>query len=330
LWTGGGFIASTLALVLFVEVRHPEWFDREYQVRRTALTERVRKNPDRPVLLALGSSRMATGFMPERVEPLQDDAGREVLVFNFSRLGAGPRLTLVQLHRAFRDEVRPSWVIVEVSPALFAIDHLPAQETSWDEVRLLARYPEGRPRLYYQAVATRAALTYRVRTPLLEAIAPAFATHPEGDADPRVLPLGGADRWARKDHPTPKEVERFTEIAVKHHRRPMQEFHTRPAAIAAMRDLLAQCRDHGIRAVLLLPPESTEYRTWYGPGAEDEVQAILRQLRADFGVPVIDGRMWIADDGFSDPHHLNLRGAEQFTERLTAEVIRPLVAGDDR
>jgi hypothetical protein len=82
--------------------------------------------------------------------------------------------------------------------------------------------------------------------------------------------------------------------------------------------------------VLLLPPESTEYRTWYGPGAEDEVQAILRQLRADFGVPVIDGRMWIADDGFSDPHHLNLRGAEQFTERLTAEVIRPLVAGDDR
>jgi hypothetical protein len=36
---------------------------------------------------------------------------------------------------------------------------------------------------------------------------------------------------------------------------------------------------------------------------------------------VINGREWVADDDFSDSHHLLPHGAKVFTERLGREVL---------
>src|SRR5688572_30072997 len=115
----------TLVGVLAVELWFPHWLDREYEVRKAALGERIAEGADRPVLLGLGSSRMGTGFMPERLGPVRDAGGREAIVFNYSHVGAGPTGQLVQVHRAARDGVRPAWVVVELSPPLLADEEFP-------------------------------------------------------------------------------------------------------------------------------------------------------------------------------------------------------------
>ena len=325
LWAVGGFLTFTLAVGVVVEVWCPDWLDREYQVRRAVLRERLREDPGRPTVLVVGSSRMVTAFMPERMSPLTDAAGRDVLVFNYSHLGAGPRLNLVQVRRALRDGARPEWLILEVNLGQLNRDYLPSREATLGDVWALARYEPQRARLLYNAATTRATIVHRVRTPLVEWAAPPFVTRPERHPDSRVLHLGGADGWARVDHPTPEYTDRYRRIAEETQKRVMDQ--VRPSAYTAdvMRDILAFCRDHGIQAVLLLTPEDRLYLSWYGRGVEEALQSWLAEFRDEFGVPVVDARRWVRDDGFSDPHHVNLKGAQVFTDRLAAEVIRPLV-----
>src|SRR5207237_524921 len=94
----------------------------------------------------------------------------------------------------------------------------------------------------------------------------------------------------------------------------------------AMRELLALCRARGIQVRLLLTPENSEFRSWYGPHGQQHLQEYLAQLRRDFGVETTDARQWVADGYFCDPHHLRTAGAKVFTQRLAREVLLPLIA----
>jgi hypothetical protein len=96
-------------------------------------------------------------------------------------------------------------------------------------------------------------------------------------------------------------------------------YHVGGPGCAAVRDVLARCSERGIRAAVVLMPESSEFRGWYGPAGYAAAAAFARELSAEFGVPVFDAREWVADDGFADGHHLVPAGAEAFTDRLAAE-----------
>ena len=87
------------------------------------------------------------------------------------------------------------------------------------------------------------------------------------------------------------------------------------AVRVAVRDTLAVCREHGIRAVVLLTPESSEHRGWYGPDGYAAVGRFAHSL----GVPVIDARDWLPDALIADGHHLTPSGASAFTDRLARE-----------
>src|SRR5262249_3771800 len=98
-WLVFGSLVITATSVVLTDWRCPQWYDREYQVRRELLHDRVADNPEKPVCLLLGSSRTVVAFMPETLGPMYDQCGRQVLVFNYSHFGAGPRMNLVQAHR---------------------------------------------------------------------------------------------------------------------------------------------------------------------------------------------------------------------------------------
>ena len=91
-WAIGGFFALTATFSLVVDTRYPEWYDREYHVRRDLLEDRVAEAPGRPLCLFVGSSRVVADFMPERLGNLHDRDGRPVTVFNYAHFGAGPRM----------------------------------------------------------------------------------------------------------------------------------------------------------------------------------------------------------------------------------------------
>jgi hypothetical protein len=67
-------------------------------------------------------------------------------------------------------------------------------------------------------------------------------------------------------------------------------------------------------------PEGEAFRQWYPPGAGERLDAYVRGLADEFGVPVIDARRWMRDEDFWDGHHLLPGGAAAFSRRLALEA----------
>ena len=59
-------------------------------------------------------------------------------------------------------------------------------------------------------------------------------------------------------------------------------------AAAALRDLLATCKEKHIPARLVLMPEGTPFRRWYGPGANDRLRPFLDRGAAGCDAPRAD------------------------------------------
>jgi hypothetical protein len=290
------------------------------------LHDRVSENPDKPVCLVIGSSRTVVSFMPERLGPIYDANENRVLCFNYSHFGAGPRMNMMQVHRALRDGVRPSHVIVELIPGFLAHDDLPTNQIAVADIPYLWPFT-NQLRLIGQESLLRLNDVNRTRTSLLRWAAPEFVTRSEAEREPTLYPLGGDNKWGRLDVPTDKERAMLHGLAVARFRHRMMTFHVDPKLAAAMTELVAFGQRQGICVLVLLTPENSEYRSWYGPGAEVEVQQCLSELRSQFHVPIVDARTWMPDEKFTDPHHLNGEGAKEFTARLEREVLRPFVAG---
>jgi hypothetical protein len=93
----------------------------------------------------------------------------------------------------------------------------------------------------------------------------------------------------------------------------------------ALREMLDLCRQERIRVVLVLMPEGTGIRSLYPPRVVAELDRLLGGLAKEYGCSICNARTWLADDAFFDGHHMLRPGAAQFTERLTREVIEPVL-----
>jgi hypothetical protein len=89
----------------------------------------------------------------------------------------------------------------------------------------------------------------------------------------------------------------------------------------AFDELLRECAADGVPVVVMVPPEGSEYRSWYPPAVEAALTAFLDRLRAVHGVPVLDARGWLPDEAFADGHHVVRTFARSYTERLAREAI---------
>lgn len=321
-WSIGGFMGLTAVLVLAMEIRYPHWTDREYAARRELVLDRVAERPDRPVLAVLGSSRVGTGFAPELLGDLRDPAGRPVCAFNFSHQGAGPRLNWLQFRRLLRDDVRPTWVLLELLPAHLQSEEPFFADLSLTDVAWLNPYWAD-ARLPWRMVKNRLDAPSRYRRAALDTVAPTFAT---GKAV-TLGPYGGDDGWERPHHLSDSTRAGIQETIRKQYCERMADLRIDPAQDRVLRATLSLCREHDIAVAMVIFPENRTFRSWYGPAVEDRIQTYLLGLHAEFGVRTFDTRDWMADDAFNDPHHLTADGARAYTIRLGREVIGPLLAG---
>lgn len=305
------FLATQLAFLAALESLSPYHSDLDYRQRSTLLHERLREAPERPLCLLLGSSRTALSFCPEWLPP--QDGSPEPLVFNFSHYGSGPILNLTLLRRLLADGVRPRWLVVELLPGYlvreredFIAPHLAA-----GELRDACRYLEA-DKVAYWFVRTRIQTVPRF---------PLLGTESSGHA---TGPLGGCVRWLNRV--TERDRATRTADAHRHFGPLLRQLPISPSADRAIHDLLALCRQEDIAVVLLLTPEGTVFRSWYGPGTEQHLTAYLRRLADETGTPIVDGRRWLPEEVFYDSHHVVRRGAEEFTQHLHTEVLQPLFA----
>ncbi|MBN9122342.1 MAG: hypothetical protein J0I06_24915, partial [Planctomycetes bacterium] len=284
------------------------------------------EHPDRPLLVVMGSSRTCQAFRAEALPPLETPDGRTVLPFNLSRHACGPIYCRLAYGRLPRQGLTPDYAVVELMPVLFVrkFEQVFNTAATADELPALAAYtsPDRAAKFY---VRNRYVPWRANRSGILRWFAPTWAI-PFAAEDPDWLePLGGDARvptWVSDENRavlTARTVARTKTLTV--------DYGIDPGQDRAMRDLLRACREAGTRVVVIRTPESTAYRTAYGPGTEAIVDEYAARLGRECGVPVVDARRWLSDDQFFDGDHPLLSGQVTFTARLHREVLVPLVAG---
>lgn len=295
-----------------------------------ALRQLVADQPDRPLLLMLGSSRGCWAFRAGCLNGMPDSDGRPMNVFNFGIPATGPISSLFYLRDMLAEGIRPRFVLIEFLPPLMCEAQrgaLTEEGMTGFENLSTRRFlqwlpylyrPEKRARLWLEArinpwYAFRRQIQLELRC--LAARKPFPTYEPIDDwgwhiASP--FPLPSADR------------EKRIEQARGGYSPGLGHFRLGKKPTRALRELLDLCRQEHIPAALVLMPESSEFRSWYSDDAKNAIRGELDALRRDYGVALIDAQNWLADDDFEDGHHTLLHGADVFTFRLWMELPRLL------
>jgi hypothetical protein len=320
------FVVIQLAFFAGQEYLFPYSCDHDYLYNLALLQQRRREAPQRPLCLLMGSSRTALSFCPEWLPAVDTD---RALVFNFSHFGAGPIMNLMLLRRLLDAGVHPRWLVLEVLPGYlvkerddFLVRHIDARD-----LPRMARYVD-RWKLARWYVWWQLQTVPRFPLLLLQGAGPSTSSALTNPALVKGGPFGGWLRWL--PHLTEEERRRRTADAREAYESLLQDFRINPAADAALRRSLALCQENEIGVVLMLTPEGSEFRRWYGADTEATLADYLTRLSGETGVPVVDARRWLPDDAFYDSHHVLERGAREFTRRLEAEVLRPLLHRNGR
>jgi len=325
LWTFFGFVAIQLALNAAVVWQHPEVQDPEYAERLATLRERIAESPNRPLCLFVGSSRLGYGFAPEKLPPLPSQAGESPLAFNFTHLAADPVMNLVVLRRLLRDGIRPKWIVLEVLlPRLGDEKQTVLYATANIHDLSVTRKYQHPLKVYGDFVRRDLAPCYKYRR-LFASQIPGWVSDTEREED--QFPVNALGGWPKLLQYDPERSRRGTDLARSDFGPPLQQMKVTDQADRALRESLRICRRRGIAVVLILTPEGSEFRSWYPPEVLQRVEEYCQNLSKEAGVPLVDARQWLADDEFIDSHHVNVVGAEHFTQLLNREILTPLVEG---
>ena len=313
--------------------RHPEIADLEYGRKLADLRDRIARNPGRPLVLMLGSSRVATGFRPDVLARNESPASREPIAFNFAQVGSGPEMAHLCLHRLLAAGIRPDTVLVELWPPTWGADrtlkefltqtHLGG--LTWSDEQLLRSYVTKPKRLDRMWLATQWAPLWSNRLVLLHRFAPMLATNATAP-DHRCEHLDRWGWWSPTATVSEAESRQLAARYEKIYAPRLSRFEVRAMPDRALRAIVALCRRERIKVAVVVLPEGAPFRGLYPATARAEVARYLDRVRDEIHVPVIDAREWVADAGFMDGHHLLPTGATVFTKRLGREALPSLLA----
>jgi hypothetical protein len=335
LWGLGGFLTLQLLLILGIEHRAPDLRDLPYAQKIKRLRHRTEDGPTRPLtVVMLGSSRTVFGVKAGRLEkPLEEATGRPVVAFNFGMYGSGPVMNLVTLRRLLADGVRPDLVLIEVlppllcdSPYLHEVQRIAADHLWWSDLQTVERFGRARPGLRRDWWASCPMPCYSHRFAIVSRIAPSFlpwrlrvdwfsGIDDSGSVYPPALLISPQQRTAALESTRTEYAPYLT------------EFHLGGPVCQALREALALCREKGIAAALLLMPEGPQFRSWYRPADWACIESFLGEVSREYGAPIVNAREWLAEEDFSDSHHLLPAGAAKFTDRLGREALPRLLPG---
>ena len=145
-----------------------------------------RRSTDRPLVIALGSSRTEMGLRSGRLSQSAEKGGP--LVFNFAIPGSGPMMQQVALHRLLAGGVRPDLVLLEATPlSLSRRGGAPLEERLLDPARLdsgeaiqLHRYYHQPYKLWTRWLAARILPSYRHQSRAARSPCPGCRSDREG------------------------------------------------------------------------------------------------------------------------------------------------------
>ncbi|HQU43534.1 MAG TPA: hypothetical protein PK867_12030 [Pirellulales bacterium] len=305
-------------------LRHPE-----YGRKLALLKAQQTAHSGQPLLLALGTSRMAFGFCAAGSE--NSDAAWQ---FNFGLTGIGPVQELVCLHRLLWAGVQPAQLLIEIHPAFLhqtcdwcesrAID---VRKLDWHDLSVVRRHAFEPRELASRWIVSRLSPWYSYRLELLRRVAPGWVDEAHL-RDEQMLGQTDASGWSRFPLRPADDAERqrVGRWCADLYTRPLTDFEVSDVARRAIAEMLEVCRRRQIDAALVLMPEGELFRGRYPSLALPRIDAYLAEVRRAFDVRVFDCRRWCLDEQFCDGQHLLPEGAEAFTARLRGDLLAPWLA----
>lgn len=328
-WFAVAFVGLNAVALLAMDVIFPQLRDPEYGRRVERLKDRLAEHPNRPLVLVVGSSRAAMGVRPDVWEATRPNGTPpDPLLFNLSIVGSGPLIELLALQRAYADGIRPAAVILEYWPPFLREDGPYFEPYRIDDSRLF-RSDRGFVRTFCKEPdrVERRMLTARLN-PLSDNrhrwLAQAL---PSWLPWTRRLDVGwqGIDEWGwlpgLDDEPAKTDM-RAARLAHCEgiYREQFAGYTVHPLADRGLRETVALARSHGAKVGFVYLPEASEFRGWYPPAVEQTARDHLAALCRELGTPVIDGRLWLADEYLVDGFHLSRAGAAEFMKRFGPAV----------
>jgi hypothetical protein len=310
----------------------PELRDREYTFKRDRLREQLAANPGKRLVLVLGNSRPEVGCRPLLMSAVRTARGEEVHVFNYAMIGCGPVMQRICLERLLADGIRPDWLIIDCWAPGWHQEGDSAEDNrirlsrlNWSDLCLLRRFAVEPRRVVRNWCAERALPWYSTRFALLELVAPNWLPW-EARRQNRWRTVDSAGWFPKPFHGNAADRQRLTAQAREEFGQYLRRFHQAETADHALREMLDLCRRERIGAALLYLPEASSFRDLYSPVMREQVERYLTGLSAEYQVPLIDARLWVDDEGFSDGYHLLPEGAATFSERLGREGLPRVLA----
>jgi hypothetical protein len=323
-------LAAFVGMAAAVETAVPQWRDPEYGHRLQQVRHWKRTRPDRPLVVAIGTSRTEMGLSPADMGFA--DAPGSPVVYSFGQAGAGPLQQFLTFRRLLDDGVRPDFVLIELLPAALVADG-PAEvqiepwlpRLSAGDVRRLEPYCDDPAVLRRAWAGTRANSWYSLRQTLMSHWLPGWLPWP------KRLNF----RWERLDPhgwiPYPYETlpddarQKGRANARGMYIAALTDYRVGAATDRALRDILGRCRDAGIPAAFYLMPEGPVFASWYVPETRAKFAAFCAAIAHDLGVPVFDATAGFAETDFADSHHLLRSAAARFSRKLADEHLGPWV-----
>lgn len=321
------FVGLQLALATAIETRLPQLRDPLYGDKLLQLKNRIAESPaESPLVVMLGSSRTVHGLDAETLErEMTRRQRRQVVAYNFGLPGAGTFTQLVCLRRLFDEGIHPDLMMIEIlAPVLSGLipphefEQYPADRIWRSDIPLIERYTrEAFPERKLAVDWWRGWWTpfYTHRFAIMRKISPAFVpsegrSHLFAQFDPR-----GWNAMPQQIR-TVERYEAALTTARREYAAELSDFVLGGPSCQALREMLEICQAEGTPVALVVMPEGDEFRSWYPPGAWQQIDSFLQALSDEFAAPIINGREWIAEDDFLDSHHLLAPGAARFSRRL--------------
>jgi hypothetical protein len=272
-------------------------------------------------VLALGSSRTHLGF----------DAGRfaknlrhETIAFNFATSGGGPVTNRLYLERLLKIGVQTDWVLLEIHPTLLA--PVPGDfESRWLQPYRLKPGEPTTVRELGWAIPDPAQHGWRgwacassgYKLGILNHCAPVLLptkyTLTVGSKNDAYGYVAGIDIL-------PQDRPRALKASFSQYAECFPHESIGGCGPNAIRETIRLAQSRGIRIGLYISPESSQFRAWYKPTYIPSIEEFTTVTAREFDIPVFNLHTAIDDAGFADGHHMNVAGAEAFTDLLTERI----------
>jgi hypothetical protein len=323
-WLLAAFALSQLVLAIYVDQAAPAVRDPEFYLLEGMLRDRMAERPGRPTAMFLGSSRVAHGFDAKRAT-----GDHDAVVFNFGVPGSGPYFQTVMMDRLAADGVRADILFLEVLHSFYntagvrSLDGslLDGARLSYGEAVGLFDYtPKSQKGPLRRWALARALPVYRHQAELRDLIGLDVFRPGEGPTPPfaPIDPFGFRERQI-----DPERHASLTELAHKQYDGFYTAFQFDPAAWNRLVGTIDRAKAGGTDVVVVLMPEGSQFRNLYTPEVRAGADDLVRRLRSEVGVTVVDAREWLPDTAFYDQHHLLPDGAEAFADRFRTDALEP-------